>query len=142
MVRRIVATKLHGSGVGPEVDSYFDRVVKYVPTEIVGAWIVTKGLVESAAVTHSGTILWVCFYVGVILSALYTLRQTAIPGRPAAALQTVISTGAFIVWALALGEPFTTMLGKGEQSLLGSLLLIFYSLVTGLITPKETSDQR
>jgi hypothetical protein len=48
-----------------------------------------------------------------------------------------VSTGAFIVWAIALGEPFSTLLGKTEQALYGSLLLILYTMVVGLITPRE-----
>ena len=34
---------------------------------------------------------------------------------------------------LALGEPFTSLLGAANQSLYGSLLLIFYTVLTALV---------
>jgi hypothetical protein len=65
------------------------------------------------------------------------LKRTAIPGKPPAVTQALISTGAFAVWSFALGEPFATWLGGQQQSLYGSLLLIFYTLIVGLIVPKS-----
>lgn len=138
MIRRIVSTQLQAAGAVREIDTYFDRVVKYIPTEIVGAWIAIKGLVESATVSNKQTILWICLPVGVILAALWTLKQTSMLGKPPAVTQTIISTFAFIVWVVALGEPFVTLLGKSEQALYGSILLIFFTLIVGLIVPRES----
>lgn len=137
MIRRIVVTKLQATEAGHEVDTYFDRVVKYVPTEVVGAWIAIKGVVESSASLYKENILWGCFAAGAILAALWTWKQTTVPGKSTAMSQIFISTGAFIVWAFALGEPFTALLGKSEQALYGSLALIFFTLVTGLVVPRD-----
>jgi len=136
-MRRIVTSKYQAKGGPPDVDTFFDRVVKYIPTEIVSAWVAVKGLVAAAAVQSKELILWICFGVGVILTALYMLKRTAQPGQPPAVTQTAIATGAFIVWVFALGEPFTSLLGAAQQGLIGSLLLIGYTLVAGLIIPKE-----
>src|SRR5215470_8471890 len=137
MSRRIVSTKLEAAGTAQQIDTFSDRLIKYIPADIVSAWVAAKGLVESSAISSKQVVLWVCFGVGVVLTALWTLKQTAMPGKKPAVTQTIIVTGAFIVWTIALGEPFSTLLGSTEQALYGSLLLIFYTLLVGLIVPKE-----
>jgi hypothetical protein len=138
MNRRVVISQLQCAGPAKEIDTFFDRIVKYIPTEIVSAWVAAKGLVQASAIPGKERVMWICFAAGVIITALVILRQTAERGKPPAILQTVISTVAFVVWTIALGEPFTTLLGSTEQALYGSLLLIFYTLVAGLIRPRET----
>ncbi len=118
----------------PAVDTYFDKVVKYIPADIVGAWVAVTGLVSSASGIDRQTVLWVAFGIGLILTAWWTLKQTALPGRPPAVTQAIISTSAFAVWVFALGGPFQYVPG---QQLYGSLLLILYTLVVALIDPKE-----
>jgi len=118
----------------PEIDTYFDKVVKYVPADIVGAWVAVTGLVSSARDVPRQTILWVAFGIGLILTAGWTLKQAALPGRPAPVTQAIISTGAFAVWVFALGGPFQHVPG---QQVYGSLLLILYTLVAALINPAE-----
>jgi hypothetical protein len=135
MIRRIIADQHEAAkATGQEVDTFFDRVLKYIPAEIVGAWVAAKGLIESAATPSKMTVLWICFVVGVVLTALFVLKKTAIPGQSPAVKQTAITTVAFVVWVLALGEPFTSLLVAANQSLYGSLLLIFYTLVVALVT--------
>ncbi|MGG6242150.1 hypothetical protein ACQ4N7_26330 [Nodosilinea sp. AN01ver1] len=52
--------------------------------------------------------------------------------RPAIT-QTAISTGAFIVWVFALGEPFSSL--SFYRPLYGSLLLIFCTAFVALLDP-------
>jgi hypothetical protein len=56
-------------------------------------------------------------------------------------------TGAFVVWTVALGEPFASLFGQPNQSLFGSLLLIFYTVVIALFVknpdpPADAQDSR
>ena len=132
MPRRVRTTQLHVDGA-PPADTYFDKVVKYIPADIVGAWIAVSGLVASAANVPQVRILWIAFFFGLVLTALWTLKQTSEPGKPPAWVQVAISTGAFGVWVAALGPPFNSL---GFQPLYGSLLLIAYTLVVALINPK------
>ncbi len=117
-----------------EIDTYFDKVVKYIPADIVTAWVAVTGLVSSARDLPRQPILWVAFAIGLILTACWTWKQAAVPGRRPPATQAIISTGAFAVWVFALGGPFQHVPG---QQLYGSLLLILYTLVVALINPKE-----
>ena len=117
-----------------EIDTYFDKVVKYIPADIVSAWVAVTGLVSSARDVLRQPILWVAFAIGLILTAWWTWKQAAVPGRRPPATQAIISTGAFAVWVFALGGPFQHVPG---QQLYGSLLLILYTLLVALINPKE-----
>ena len=124
------------AGVTPRVefDSYFDKAVKYIPADIVAAWVAVTGLVSSARDVPRQTILWVAFGIGLLLTAWWTWKQAAAPGRRPPVTQAIISTGAFAVWVFALGGPFQHVPG---QPVYGSLLLILYTLVVALIDPKE-----
>jgi hypothetical protein len=97
--------------------------------------VAVTGLINSAAGVPTATILWISFIVGIVLTALWTLRQTAEPNVPPAWTQTAISTGAFAVWVFALGGPFVSL--AWYHPLYGSLVLIFYTLAAALVTPPE-----
>ena len=124
------------AGVTPpvEFDSYFDKAVKYIPADIVAAWVAVTGLVSSARDIPQQAVLWVAFGIGLLLTAWWTWKQAAAPGRRPPVTQAIISTGAFAVWVFALGGPFQHVPG---QPVYGSLLLILYTLVVALIDPKE-----
>lgn len=136
MSRRVITTQLQAS-TGTRVDSYFDKLVKYIPTDIVGAWIAIIGLVKSADDIPQNALLWGLFVFFVLLTGLWTLRQTSEPKKPPARIQTLISTGAFIVWGFALGEPFSSL--SWYHPVYGSIALIMYSLIVPLINPSESS---
>ncbi len=48
-----------------EIDSYFDKVLKYIPADIVAAWVAVTGLVSSARDIPQQAVLWVAFAVWV-----------------------------------------------------------------------------
>lgn len=135
MSRRIVSKQLRAMGAGRDLDTYFDRVVKYIPADIVGAWVAVTGLIAAATDVPTATILWIAFISGVVLTPLWMWRQTSVSGQPPAITQIVIATIAFIVWVFALGGPFATLVFYNP--LYGSLLLVFYTLIVALIIPKE-----
>src|SRR5438046_4004000 len=64
-----------------EIDTYFDKVVKYIPADIVSAWVAVTGLVSSARDLPRQPILWVAFAIGLILTAWWTWKQAASPGQ-------------------------------------------------------------
>jgi Na+/phosphate symporter len=133
-VRALPPRALGATAQPVEIDTYFDKVLKYIPADIVGAWVAVTGLVSSARDIPRQTVLWVAFGIGLILTAWWTWRQATVPGRRPPVTQTVISSGAFAVWVFALGGPFQYVPGR---EVYGSLLLILYTLVAALINPKE-----
>ncbi len=135
MSRRIRTIEPQAAVGGGEVDTYFDKLLKYIPADIVGAWIAVTGLIAGAAGGANSTVLWVVFAVFVVITVVWVWKQTAAPGKPAAVTQIVISTIAFVVWVFALGGPFESL--PFYQHLYGSILLIIYTLVVALVTPRE-----
>jgi len=137
MSRRIISSSFQAAAAAPAgVDTYFDRVVKFIPADIVGAWVAVTGMINSAGDNVSkNAVLWVCFAVAAVLTPIWTLKQTHLPGQPPAVKQSVVSTGAFIVWVMALNAPLIQTLWAGYDSLYGSLLLVLYTLVVALINP-------
>ena len=133
MGRRIVTTRYQSTG--GSVDTYFDKVIKYIPADIVGAWVAVTGLISSGSGVPTTLLLWIAFVAGTILTALWTLKQTSAPDKKPARTQVLVATGSFIVWVFALGDPFATL--GFYRPLYGSLLLIFYTLAIGLVTPTE-----
>ncbi len=127
--------KLESYSKSQQIDGYFDKLIKYIPTEIVGAWIAITGLIKSSSDLPANTLLWVLFVVFIGLTVLYIGKQTAEANKPPATMQIAISTGAFIVWVFALGEPFSGL--AFYKPVYGSLLLILYNLVIPLIEPKS-----
>ena len=135
MSRRIVTTKYEAAGGAP-VDSYFDKIVKYIPADVVGAWLAATGLIDSSADGHKQhVLLWIVFLVGLPLSAAWTLKRTHEPGKPLAVTQTVVATLSFAIWVFATGGPFATL--SWYDSLYGGLILIGYMAAIGLVTPPE-----
>lgn len=133
--RRIVTQQFQAKGAGAELDTYFDRLIKYIPAEIVGAWIVAKGLI-TAEEEPNPTLGWIVFGIGVIITAAWIWKRTQVKDLPPAVTQILISTLAFCVWVFALGGiPFENL--PFYKSLYGSLALILFSLVSALITPKK-----
>jgi hypothetical protein len=136
MGRRIVTTRLENvQGSGASVDTYFDKVIKYIPADIVGAWVAVTGLISSDEKAPKSLLLWITFAFGIGLTLLWTLKQTSAPKKRPAITQALVSTGSFIVWVFALGGPFATL--AFYRPLYGSLVLIFYTLAVGLVTPSE-----
>lgn len=136
MSRRIVTVQLQASRAGEKVDTYFDRVVKYIPADIVSAWVFVLASVNASPDNvPKPMVLWVSFACGVVLTALWTRKLTTEPGKPTAVSQIVLSTLAFCVWVIALGGPFTSL--EFYRPLYGALLLVLFTLSAGLVVPRE-----
>lgn len=139
MGRRIITTQLQAKGEEAKLDGYFDKLMKYIPTEIVGAWIAITGLIKGTSDIPTNNILWILFFIFTALTFFYIRKQTFEPRKPPAIKQIVISTIAFIVWVFALGEPFNSF--HFYKPVYGSISLILYNLIIPLINPdKQTRN--
>jgi hypothetical protein len=132
MSRRIQTTTLQATDGGP-VDTYFDRIIKYIPADIVSAWVAVTGIVKSANGIPTNAVLWICFVVGAVVTLVWTLEQTRVVGTPPAWLQAAVSTSAFVIWVFALGDPFSSL--SFYNQVYGSLALIAFTLISGRIVP-------
>jgi hypothetical protein len=136
MGRRVITTRYQATAGGGNVDTYFDRVIKYIPSDIVSAWVLANSLINSSQDdVPKAMILWIAFGCGVALTAVWTWKQTEVPGKRPAYTQILISTVAFVVWVFAVGGPFVHL--TFYRPVYGSLLLVLYTLVVALIVPAE-----
>jgi hypothetical protein len=130
-IRTVVLTAAGGNSV--PADDYTDRIVKFVPADVVAAWLAAVSAVKSAQAPPSETTMWIAFGVACVVAAVWTWRKTSLPKQPAIN-QTILSTLAFMVWAYATGGTPPLWPGHIYNPLWGSLLLIAFSLVSGLVT--------
>lgn len=133
MGRRIVTTKFEANTGTGQIDVYFDKLIKYIPTEVVGVWIAITNVIKSASDIPTNTILWIALVICTVGTGLYILKQTFEAKKPLAIQQTIISTIAFVVWVFALGEPFNSL--DFYRPAYGTLALIFYTFLIPLINP-------
>jgi hypothetical protein len=132
-VRRVVpssrdrAAKLSLEGTPrPSPDTYKDRLLKYIPAEVVALYLTLHGSAAAARDTiPQAPVQWAIFAILLAATPLYTLRITKIPGAVPAKRQAGIAMGAFLVWVFALGGPFTQL--SWYQGIYGTLLLPLYT---------------
>jgi hypothetical protein len=134
-VRRIVSAQLQATGANAEVDTYVDRIVKYIPSDIVAAWIALTGLIAGAADIPAAKTLWIVFAVMVAITFIWVWRQTRTASAPPSMVQALISTGSFVVWVFALGGPFANL--SWYAPAYGSIVLILYTLISAMIIPQH-----
>lgn len=113
-------------------DSYVGKVVKYIPAEVVAAYVAATGAVKSAgAGAPSATLLWIVAAALCVITPIWVLVAAAEPGKPRPAFQAGAATAAFACWVFALGGPFE--LAPWYRPVYGTLVLIFATLVIPLI---------
>lgn len=138
MSRRIVWTEYQSSESEVKIDGYFDRLLKYIPADVVGLWLTGSGLVQSQADNQTRIgLLWMLFVVGLVFSFFWTRKQTAEAQKSTAWQQILLSCGSFLVWVFAIGGPFAEL--SFYKPLYGSLLLLIYTSAIPLLpAPPES----
>jgi len=119
---------------------YYDKLVKLIPSEIIGAYMVLSnilgyagGNIQAKALAVSGTeaemrpvLIQVVFFILLALTPLY-LRKIS---RVKNVTQLVVTTFSFIIWVYTLGGPFSVW--GIYYSLIGSVVLVLWSLIIPL----------
>lgn len=105
-----------------EDNNFRDRLLKNIPSEVLGVYLAACGVVTD----NSNWILWVIFVLCLIATPLWMYFAQAVRSK----LQITLATLSFVIWAITLGAPFTDL--WAEITLLGSALIVVCS---GLIFP-------
>jgi hypothetical protein len=134
MGRRIRETTLQSAGgpvPGGEADRYVDKVVKYVPADVIAAWTAAVAIIKGTAGLPRPVLL-ICLLFALGVTFWWTLRSTKEPNQPPAYKQAIISSVAFVVWVLALGD-LNDVLKAWEfwNDAYAKLILIAFTLVSG-----------
>jgi hypothetical protein len=139
MSRRIVTTQLQATeGASPKtVDGYFDRLVKYIPADVVGLWLVGVGLINTFLGTTKAVVMIVFFFVCLGITIWWTYDQTREPQKVPAKTQITVAAFAFVIWVIALQGTDIRDAFAWYKPAIGSLLLLVYSTVVARKVPKE-----
>lgn len=131
----VMVFKSHSLGAkAPEApDDYKTKLIKYIPAEIVAAFVTVDGIVRSAS-QLSAQVYWLVFLALLALTPLYMWRVTTEAGKPAARAQIIVSTISFAVWVFALGGPFAGL--AWYLPVYGALLLPIYTIAVPVIVGK------
>ena len=128
-MRRIVSSQLQATGAAARPDGFFDRIIKYIPSDIVAGWVALDGLSRGL----NPGVLWALLGVVAVLAFFWTKKQTTVPGQPPAMTQCLVAVVSFLVWAFALHSgPFATLTYPEAY---GAIALIVYTLGIGLVVP-------
>lgn len=119
----------------PSSDDYLGRLLKYIPAEIVGFYLVAAGLISPKPDTPNFTGLWVVFALGFILVPIYFWIATSRDqGKGPLRSQIVLATIAYPVWVFAIGGPFVSF--SWYRTLVASIVLVFVTVLFGMYKPE------
>jgi hypothetical protein len=116
-----------GPQVEPEPDHYPDRLVKYIPPDVIVAYTAIEGLIGASKEPNAIRWAWVAFAVILGATPVYLVKLANVR-KP---LQVLISTVAFVAWALAYpAPPFKDTTG----GLASTVVLALYTFLIPLFT--------
>lgn len=116
--------------------SYFEKLIKYIPGELVAAYLALDGILKDDLTgdPNSTWLYWSIFAILLVLTPLYVkfrpsqeAREQSIRFHCCAALV------AFAVWVFALGGPFAATWPEWYRPVFGSLLLIVTTITIPVI---------
>jgi hypothetical protein len=146
MARRIQtgspATLQKGAeGSVSDQDDFLARLVKYIPSEIVGLYVAASGFVPRMTDNKPNPALWWVFTPCAILTPIYLGWVTRDPaaGKGPLWVQVLFATIAFPVWVFALGGPFELLSWYNDKRYVASLVLVFVTTVFGWYKPAPGS---
>jgi hypothetical protein len=119
---------------------YSDKLVKLIPSEIIGAYMVlsnilgyTAGNMQASArpypVSESDLkpiLLQIVFFVLLILTPVYLKKISGVNN----VTQLIVTTLSFIIWVYTLGGPF--IVWGLYYSIVGSVVLVLWSVIIPL----------
>ncbi len=108
-------------------DSYFDRLFKYIPAELVAGYIFVQGVLKNLTDAVEISILqWTIFSLFCLLTPLYLWRVQKVSKIQ----QHIISFVSFVVWCFALGGPFAMY--SWYNPVYGEILLPVFTLLVAI----------
>jgi hypothetical protein len=124
-----------------QAQSYADKLMKIVPTEIVGAYIVLAGIIGyppgateyvevASGITDDAMrafLIQFTFGALLVLTPIYLRRV----GHVTSTLQIIMSVASFVIWVYSLGGPFVVW--NCYYPLMGSVVLVIWALAVPLI---------
>jgi hypothetical protein len=116
--------------------SYFEKLIKYIPGELVAAYLALDGILREELMGDpiSMWLYWGVFIALLVLTPLYVkYRPSQEAKEQSIRYHCCAATVAFAVWVFALGGPFAVTWPSIYRPVYGSLLLIVTTLIIPVI---------
>ena len=132
--RRGVALEAVQPAAPEEADRYLDRLLKYLPAEVVALYLAVQtavlGLPAGSQRQVGGILVFAIFLVG----TYFWLRNDGVTRTT----QIAISIGAFVVWVLATsGGPLAGFDLAADARKWGAVLVPLFTFATAAIEPRR-----
>ena len=128
--------KAFSGNAAEDVKDYLDRVARYVPAEILAAYLtllpIVIGTTKEQPKLQLGLLAVILFGLGV-LNFPY-IAKMAKPDQPKRK-QMVVSTLAYLAWTYSIGG-FWTRVGLYHEAV-AAILIVFVSLGSGRVIPYQ-----
>lgn len=119
-----------GAAGGTQPDRYQDRLIKYIPADVIAVYLAIAGILKTAnGHVPLQTIQWVVFLILVPGTWLYLWRVAQVTKWQ----QIAISVVAFVVWVFSLGGPFAQF--AWYDPVYGAVLLPLYTFLVPIFEP-------
>jgi hypothetical protein len=122
----------------PPPDTYADRVLKYIPAEVVALYLAVSNMIKSAGSEQNQHLtLWWIIIVGLLIATpVYLHRVAHVTSRT----QMAVSTIAFAMWVFALDSPIDYVVADhASLSLYKAVILPIFTFLVGLLIPRGDS---
>jgi hypothetical protein len=121
-------------------DTYLDRLVKYIPTEIIALYLGATNVVPHTAKSNEMIALWVIAALTAICTPIYMYYATKEPDQPTLWSQIVISSIAFPVWVFAIGGPFQVTWPNWypDNKWIAAIVISFATFLLGIYQPTDS----
>ncbi|MCC7389436.1 MAG: hypothetical protein IT431_11775 [Phycisphaerales bacterium] len=131
MSREIASGRGPGARGDAPADQYRDRLLKYIPGEVIVVWGTISAIITQAKppAAQEQLILWVVFAVLLVATPLYQWRLLKIR----LPVQLAVATIAFAVWVFYLGGPFASV--GWYKPLYGAVVLPLFTFLVPLLEP-------
>jgi hypothetical protein len=124
-----------------EKQRFADKLVKFIPTEIIGAYMALASFLGYGPISNitpvdevKSTLIQIMFVILLIMTPIYLTKVSGVRNR----LQLFISTISFIVWVYTLGGPF--IVWKFYHPDISSSLLVLWSLVPPIFVKANVAE--
>jgi hypothetical protein len=118
----------------PTADDYKDRLMKYIPAEVVSLYLFLAGLLRTVNEQDLRAHLeWGVFIISLLMTPLFLRIAQKVKKRH----QLGISTASFVIWVLALGGPFTQLPYPWYHPIYGALLLPIFTFTIPMWEAKK-----
>jgi hypothetical protein len=114
----------------PTPDGYLGKLIKYIPVEIIGSYLIISGLLESAyasATTARRVSLGLFFILGILVSYAYAKRVLHV----VRASQLAMTSLAFAVWVFAAGGVFATL--AWWHPWMGTIAVVMFGVLVRIV---------